>query len=51
VTLSFEKISRKNGGGLPHPDGYIALIKIAQGNYIDTVTKKALEVIQSLGKK
>lgn len=51
VVLSFEKISQKHGGGLPHPDGYVALIKIAQGNYINTVTKKALEVIQNLGKK
>lgn len=51
VVLSLDKISEKHGGGLPHPDGYVALIKIAQGNYINTVTKKALEVIQNLGKK
>ncbi|MBN2443492.1 MAG: HEAT repeat domain-containing protein [Spirochaetales bacterium] len=51
VVLSFEKISEKHNGGLPHPDGYIALIKIAQGNYINTVTNKALEVIQNLRKK
>ncbi|MBN2532927.1 MAG: HEAT repeat domain-containing protein [Spirochaetales bacterium] len=51
VVLSLEKISKKHNGVLPHPDGYITLIKIAQGNYINTVTKKALEVIQNLGKK
>ena len=51
VVLSFEKISEMHNNSLPHPNGYIALIQIAQGNYINTVTKKALEVIQGLGKK
>jgi hypothetical protein len=51
VVLSMQKISEMHDGGLPHPDGYITLIKIAQGNYINTVTQKALEVIKGLGKK
>ena len=39
VILSLEKIAKKHNGGLTNPNGYIALIKIAQGNYIDTVVK------------
>jgi hypothetical protein len=48
VVLSLEKISKKHKGRLTHPSGYTALIKIAQGNYIKTVRKKALEVIQNM---
>ncbi|MBN1697804.1 MAG: HEAT repeat domain-containing protein [Spirochaetales bacterium] len=51
VVLSLQKISEKHKGRLTHPNGYTALIKIAQGNYIKTVRNKALEVIQDMKQK
>ena len=47
VLLSFDKIAEANGG-IKEPAVYLALIQIAQGNYIKTVREKALEVMDNL---
>ena len=47
VLLAFEKIAEANEG-IKEPSVYLALIQIAQGNYIKTVREKALEVMDSL---
>jgi hypothetical protein len=49
ATLAIEKIAEKNNG-LKNANGYAALIKIAQGNYIRTVKDKALAVIKGMKK-
>lgn len=47
VLLSFDKIAEANGG-IKEPAVYLALIQIAQGNYVKTVREKALEVMDNL---
>lgn len=49
IVLSLEKIAEMNNG-LTNASGYRALIRIAQGNYLQTVRDKALEVIRSMKK-
>lgn len=45
--LAFEKLAEANNG-IQEPAVFLALIQIAQGNYIKTVREKALEVMDSL---
>ncbi|MBN2736365.1 MAG: HEAT repeat domain-containing protein [Spirochaetales bacterium] len=49
IALSLEKIAEANKG-LTNAAGYRALIRIAQGNYLQTVREKALEIIKSMKK-
>lgn len=45
--LAFEKIAETNDG-IKEPSVYLAIIQIAQGNYIKVVREKAFEVMDSL---
>jgi len=45
--LAIEKLAEQNGG-INDPSVYRALIRISQGNYLNTVQKKAQEVIKTL---
>lgn len=47
AVLSFEKLAEANGG-LTDPSVFRALIRISQGNYINTVQKKADKVLEKL---
>ncbi len=49
ICLALEKIAFVNDG-IRHPDAYRALITIAQGNYIKTVKRKALQTLDELKK-
>lgn len=47
VCLAMEKIGERNNG-IREPDAYRALVRIAQGNYIKTVRRKALQTLDVL---
>jgi HEAT repeat protein len=47
VCLALEKIGAKNNG-IRDPEAYRALVHIAQGNYIKTVRRKALQTLDVL---
>lgn len=45
--LAFEKLARKNNG-LDDPTAFRAVVAISQGNYVQTVKEKALQVLNEL---
>jgi hypothetical protein len=47
MCLAMEKLAEKNQG-IREPEAYRALVQIAQGNYIRTVRRKALETLEML---
>jgi HEAT repeat protein len=47
ICLSMEKIAEANNG-IREPEAYRALVRIAQGNYIKTVRRKALQTLDVL---
>ena len=47
VCLAMEKIGEKNNG-IREPEAYRALVRIAQGTYIKTVKRKALQTLDVL---
>jgi len=47
VLLSFEKIAKANEG-IEDPEAFRAIIRIAQGNYVRDVKRKAIEVMDLL---
>jgi hypothetical protein len=47
ICLAMEKIGEKNKG-IREPEAYRALVRIAQGNYIKAVRRKALETLDVL---
>ncbi len=47
ICLSMEKIAEANDG-IREPEAYRALVKIAQGTYIKTVRRKALQTLEVL---
>ncbi len=49
ICLALEKIAYVNDG-IRDPDAYRALVRIAQGNYIKTVKRKALQTLDELKK-
>ncbi len=49
ICLSLEKIAAKNSG-IRDPEAYRALVRIAQGNYIKTVRRKALQTLDEMKK-
>ncbi len=49
ICLSLEKIAKANNG-IKNPDAFRALVQIAQGTYIKTVKRKALQTLDELKK-
>ena len=49
ICLSLEKIAKANNG-IKNPDAFRALVQIAQGGYIKTVKRKALQTLDELKK-
>jgi len=49
ICLSLEKIARANNG-IKDPEAYRTLVRIAQGSYIETVKRKALQTLDEMRK-
>ena len=47
VLLAFEKLAKANDG-IESPEAFRAIIRIAQGNYVRDVKKKAVQVLDKL---
>jgi hypothetical protein len=49
ICLALEKIARANNG-IKDPDAYRTLVRIAQGSYIETVKRKAMQTLNEMRK-